>query len=146
MEIQASNPGNTAYEMISISELNELLGNVANFYYQVTQHGFYLPEETKKTITVEYLYGVITQKYFSMKREEVKHSQTYKYVSKIDAYFELKRCATKELGFEINTLPNKLWMMDCLFTLQPGHSFFQPPQSVDIKRPFPAEFFFFNMR
>jgi hypothetical protein len=145
MEIQISTSHNvSAVQQMNISQLNELLGNVENFYYQVTQHGFFLPEQKKKTITVEYLYGVIMGKFFGIKSTDIRFGQTYKYVSKVDLYFELKKTTSKELGFDMNSLPNMSWILNVLFTLNPLHEFFHPPQALEPTRPFPVEFYFSN--
>jgi hypothetical protein len=137
MEIQIQNNENVAVERMKISQLNELLGNVENFYYQVVQHGFFLPDPKKKTVTVDYLYGVIMGNYFGIQKTDIRVGHIFKYVSKVDLYFELKNTTAKELGFDLNSLPNKSWILDVLFTLNPNHPFFFPPQSSEPTRPFP---------
>jgi hypothetical protein len=62
--------------------------------------------------------------YFSIRKQDYKEVKVRSALNKIDFYAELMRIIPN-LGFGIENLPDKNWLRDVLFSLNPGHQFFE---------------------
>jgi hypothetical protein len=117
------NQGYGDKEEISLSSLNLLLGNVKNFYFALLDKGWALPAFTKNAITFQYLWDIFTQKSFRIQRSELKKGVLFRKVSKKYLFEELNR-VIQNLGFTSEKLPDKEWMVDLLFTVDPKNNIF----------------------
>jgi hypothetical protein len=143
MESQIVHPNNQAQGQlveIGLEELNNIVGNLKNFYFIVLQMDWYLPKLEAKTITSDYLYGVMVGKYFRIQKNDVKLGVVYRRVKKIDLYYELRALGTPApLGFEVESLPDFGWLANILYTLSPNHQFFRTQALSGYKRLIPAK-------
>jgi hypothetical protein len=125
------------YKTMKLRELNSLLGSKEDFYNRLSVRGFFLPNRDKKCITSEYLLGVLTGKFFSLKRDQVKIPFPTKKASKLDILRHITDAIKpKELGLKITHLPNRSWMETVLFTVKPDHSLFKKPAMIIPEREF----------
>ena len=127
-------------EDIPISTLNKMIGNVMNFYYALTDKGWYLPPYNRGAITFQYLWGVFNGKSFRIPRSEIKRAFTYKKLTKIEIFQELN-LKIPNLGFSSEKLPEKQWMLDVLNTIDSKNRIFskesgpidEPKVSISMK-------------
>ena len=63
-----------------------------------------------------------------MNKNEIKQGTLLKQASKIALLDELSSIVGKEdLGFDEKTLPNKIWMINVIHSLEPANSLFKKP-------------------
>ncbi len=109
-------------------ELNQRLGSLTDFYTRLSKEGYYLPNFKAGTITADYLFGVMTGKFYSIKRESIRVGFALKKCTKLDLYDYLLNEVKKEMGFSITQLPNREWMEAVIFTVCPTHKIFKVPE------------------
>lgn len=118
------------FQKIPIRELNQRLGSLLDFYTRLSHEGYYLPDFKAGTITADYLFGVLTNKFFSMKRSDIRTGYPLKKYTKIDLYDYLTTEVKKDLGFSITQMPNRVWMETILFSIKPDHKIFKVPELI----------------
>lgn len=111
---------NDEQQSLPISTLNRMIGNVKNFYYALLDKGWYLPQYNKGALSFSYLWNVFNGKCFRIQRDKVKKSVLFKKVTKIQV-FEQLNFKVKDLGFTSEKLPDKQWMLDILYTVDPDN-------------------------
>ena len=74
-------------------------------------------------MTFQYLWDLFTGKCFRIKRNDLKKGILFKKVSKKFLFEELNDKIPK-LGFTSEKLPDKQWMVDILFTVDPKNNVF----------------------
>ena len=115
-----------------ISALNAFLPNIDALYLisQEGTYGFYLPKRNSRCITIEYLLQLSNREVFSIEQSKAIKYDNYKIlkIEKIQLYKELMKQITKisekKLGFTYKNLPNKKWLVDVLFTINPDNTLF----------------------
>lgn len=107
--------------------VNKLLPSKRELYDVLTnsdQYSFKLPKFGSKTITIFYLLEVANGAIFSIRKQDYRELKMKSALNKIDYYAELIKIVPN-LGFGIDNLPDKKWMRDVLFSLNPAHEFFE---------------------
>ena len=114
-------------KMMGLKEINNMFGRMDNFYYSVLQLGYYLPKLGSSTVTSDYLLGVVKGNYFCPKNSEIclGGASTVKMRSKVQLYELLlpilEKKTTLELGFDLSKLPNKQFLLDLIYLINPEH-------------------------
>ena len=111
-------------EEISLSSLNKLLGSVQNFYMALVDQGWSLPKFNRNCITFQYLWNVFMGSCFRIKRSELKKGFLFKKISKKEL-FETLNLVIPNLGFSNEKIPEKEWLIDVFFTIQPENDIFK---------------------
>jgi len=96
---------------ISVDKLSLVIPTKAALYrILVRELGYFLPNETSKAITEEYLLGVLRGKFYSLKMSEKKELvlKNDLSVGKFEIIEELIHKAGKPLGFTFNTAPDRV--------------------------------------
>lgn len=107
--------------------VNKLLPSKRELYDVLThsdQYSLKLPKFGSKTITIFYLLEVANGTIFSIRKQDYRELKMKSALNKIDYYAELMKIVPN-LGFGIDNLPDKKWMRDVLFSLNPAHEFFE---------------------
>lgn len=117
-------------EEISLSSLNKLLGSVQNFYMALLDQGWSLPKFNRNSITFHYLWSVFMGECFRIKRSEVKKGILFKKVSK-KYLFEQITLIVENFGFSNEKIPDKEWLIDILFTLEPNNEIFTKTKATE---------------
>ena len=114
---------------MKLRDLNSLLGSLDDFYNRLSMRGFYLPERDKKCVTTEYLMGVLTGKFYSIKRADIRIGYPTKKASKLDlVQYITEAIKPRELGLKITHLPDRKWMETVLYTERRDHEIFSKPK------------------
>lgn len=122
---------------LKLRELNSLLGSLDDFYNRLSIRGFYLPDRDKKCVTTEYLMGVLTGKFFSIKRDDIRKGFPTKKASKIDLLqYITDAVKPTQLGLKITHLPNREWMETVLYSVKKDHPLFKKPALMIPERDF----------
>jgi len=106
-----------------IHELNKLLPSKRELYEVLSHSDHYslqLPKFGSKAITINYLLQAANGIYFSTRKQDYKEAKTRSAVNKIDFYAGLITMVPN-LGFGTDNLPNKKWIGDVFFSINPGH-------------------------
>jgi len=102
------------------------------------EKGLYLPAYTSQAINEEYLIQVMKNEIKRFLRAEIKICYFTQSHSKRELLEELgKACNPHKLGLTEKTMPDKEWLVNCLFHLKPDHSFFKRPTMLRIERSIP---------
>ncbi len=112
---------------IPISYANLLLANRENLYRMVSAEGWFLPESESKAVTVNYLLGVSSGKFFRIRVSEVHHYPAEKKTwKKLDLFIYLSdvHLRSVNLGFDYLHLPDRNYLLSILYTLEPTHEVF----------------------
>lgn len=110
-----------------VHAVNKLLPSKRELYDVLTHSEHYslqLPKFGSKTITIRYLLEVANGVFFSIKKHDFKEFKSKAYLNKIDYFAELTKLVPN-LGFGIDNLPDKKWLRDVLYSINPGHQFFE---------------------
>lgn len=98
-------------------ELYDLLTNSSDFALK-------LPSISSKAVSIKYLLSVANGTVFSIKQSAYRETARKSFLSKVDYYAELGKLSPN-LGFEVDALPDKKWLKNVLYSLQPDHDFFK---------------------
>ena len=103
----------------TIERLAQYIPNKAALYRNMIKKGFYLPNESSKVISEEYLLSCTTDKVFSMKISQLK---PFLLVSDISysctkIVEEIQKKVQKPFGFTPTNLPDKAWLFNVLHSL-----------------------------
>lgn len=132
---------------IKLRDLNSLLGSLDDFYNRLSMRGFYLPERDKKCVTTEYLMGVLTGKFYSIKRDEIRIGYPTKKASKLDlVQYIAEAIKPKELGLKITHLPDRKWMETVLYSVKRDHPIFKKPELLIPEREYQIPDWYFESR
>lgn len=110
-----------------IHAVNKLLPSKRELYDVLSHSDHYslqLPKFGSKAITINYLLQVANGNYFSIRKQDYKEVKTRSALNKIDFYAQLMTMVPN-WGFGIDNMPNKKWLRDVLFSINPGHQFFE---------------------
>lgn len=122
-----------------LNYLKYLIPNKQAFYDILTESkGFYLPDFDSKAITEEYLVLVAKKEAFTIEREKIKIGILRKKAPKTELIVNLQNQTNKPLGFSEDNPPNKSWLINCLYSLNPNHALFALPEPI-VTRELPAE-------
>ena len=86
-----------------------------------------IPEVTSRGVTTEYLMKVSTDAVYTLSEETYRHYRKDDHVvaTKQELINEIEHIIKpKKLGFDAE-MPNKEWLVDCLYSIKPTHQFFQ---------------------
>ncbi|CAD8188429.1 unnamed protein product [Paramecium pentaurelia] len=109
-------------------EANEVVGSLESMYNALVIKNYYLPEFNSLAITCEYLLNVALNKCFRIKISQIKIGQILKKVPKLKLFQELdmKLQGKKiNIGFTIDKLPDKKWLINVLHTLDQNNEVFK---------------------
>lgn len=124
----------------SLDQLKYLVPNKQALYDILTKSkGYYLPKFTSKCITEEYLLSVARKQVFTIEKDKVKIGEIQKHCSISDLIELLQKNVNIKLGFTEDNFPDKIWLINCLFSLAPNDDIFKLPLS-SVKREFPEEY------
>ncbi len=132
-------------KQIDLKILRERLPTVHHQYKFATENlGIYLPKweiisKRPKWLTEDYLFGVMTEKYFSIPKAQIrKPKKVYKNLTKAELSAILEKLAKKNLGFRIDYEPEKKWFHKLIYSLDPTHELFRPVDA-EIKATIPSK-------
>ena len=146
--MQALSRNNLPLQQVSLAEINKMFGSLENMYLAVHQLGFYLPELKSSCITVFFLLGVVKGEVFSVKTEKIAPggAKCIFKKTKLQIYEELyelvQKQIIKDLGFDLSRLPNKQYMLDLIWVINPKNDLFlikEESELNDHKIDFPIE-------
>ena len=96
-----------------------------------------MPKKEKGCITTEYLMGVLTEKFFSIRRIDVKLGFPQKKATKLDLLISINEVIKpKVLGFKLTQLPERSWLESVLYSVKPDHHLFKRPPMLIEEREF----------
>lgn len=110
-----------------VHAVNKLLPSKRELYDILShsdQYSLQLPKFGSKTITIQYLLQVANGTYFAIRKQDYKEVKIRSALNKIDYYAEVMK-TVPNLGFGIDNLPDKKWLRDVLFSINPQHQFFE---------------------
>ena len=115
-------------ETISRQHLNQLVpGGLRGLYNSLKFKKYYLPVYESKAISVNYLLGLMTGKFYSVMITDVKKKIIYREPSAIQLVEDLaKKLTTKSWGFSVDNPPDYFWLVDVTAIVCPEHSMFSP--------------------
>ena len=111
----------------SIQVINRLIPSKSDLYSILTtspDFEFKLPAFTSKTVSISYLLNAANGQVFTIKKAQYKECHLKSYLNKIDYFAKLGELVPN-LGFDIDTLPDKKWLKDVLFSIKPDHDYFR---------------------
>ncbi len=124
----------SGYADVRRSYLNNIFKNKDHIYNVVIKKGFYLPDIKSRAVNCKYLLQVLEGKVFSIKCDNVKPFliEVIK-ISKLDLIAYLHEVALKnvDLGFDLQHLPDRKWMLDVLHTVDSTHYAFTGKRKLD---------------
>ncbi len=135
-------------KQVDLLMLRERLPTIYHQYQFITENlGLYLPpwkviSKRPKWATENYLFGVMTEKYFSIPRAQLKKpKKVYKKLTKAELSTILEKLCGKDLGFKIDYEPEKKWYHNLIYSLDPNHELFRPVDQI-IKATIPSKYLF----
>ena len=115
------------YAQMPISYANLILGNKSNMYRLVSEEGWYLPNSESRCCTARYLFDVMAGTVFRIPVKDIRISLEQKRkLPKIDliCYLEQNLLNGQKFGFGPEKLPDRQWITNVLYTLDPQHEIF----------------------
>lgn len=116
-------------EQHSRTLMNQLLPSKRNLY-DVLEHApeflLKLPSINSKAVTINYLLGIANGQIYCIKKAEYNEFKRSLPYEKFDYFIEIKKY-TQSLGFHEESLPDKTWLKNVLFSIRPNHPFFGLP-------------------
>lgn len=125
-------------ESVDLQKLSLYVPNKASLYRVMIKKGYFLPNETSKACSEEYLLECLHDKVFTMKIDKLKPFILKEDLSSscLDLIEQLKTKTTKPLGFTPTKLPDKNWLIDVLHSLDPENKlFFNPGELITRELP-----------
>ena len=120
-------------ESVTLKEFYNKVRNIEGFYSTLGFNGYYLPNEKSKCISGEYLWKVMNGHVFALKRSEMKEGFATKRLVKEELLELLEKVLQENgklpTGLKNNQLPNKEWLINCIFTIDPNNSLFKVTSS-----------------
>lgn len=119
---------------MSLKYANFILGSKPNLYRMVQQDGWYLPRPESRCVTTSYLFGVINGSVFRIKHSDIKpYLHEAIRLSKIDiiCFIETHLIGDSKLGFGLEKLPDRSWLLNVLHTLDNCNEVFTGTRVVD---------------
>lgn len=113
---------------------NLILGSKTNLYRLVKEEGWFIPKQEARASTVKYLLEVVQGACFRIKQTDVKPYTTERTKwSKLDilSYLQSKHLLNVRLGFTIENLPDRNWLLSVLHTIEPSHEIFSGTSECD---------------
>jgi hypothetical protein len=106
------------------------------------EKGYYLPDIRSRIITTDYLVKVSKGINFGIKSDQIKsHPLERKRWSSLDMVSWLSnRLYPLELGFSSNKLPNRKWLLDVVWSIEPKHEIFDGGEVYEELVEVPIEF------
>jgi len=108
----------------SLDQLAKFIPTKAALYrFMVRDQKYFLPAETSQAITENYLLGVLKGEYFSLKqadRKELLLKDEY-HATRQELIEEISKKTPKKLGFTSKIPPDRTWLLDVLYTLDPDN-------------------------
>jgi hypothetical protein len=130
---------NTGLKSTNVNYLSLFLPNKHALYELLAvEQRYYLPDEMSRCISEKYLLGVAKGDYFRKKIEEIKYYFGPVNATAAKLYEVLFNKVETNLGFDIETLPNKKWLADVLYTIDPKNVIFNHPIE-ETTREFPIQ-------
>jgi len=111
----------------SVEELTNNYPDRPTLYKILIEQGYYLPAKKATCCTKSYLGRVQRNEVFTMKIEGLMPFGNEKEVKleKGDLIKILKEKIEEDLGFPVNSSPDKKWLLDVLHTLDPENKFLE---------------------
>jgi len=99
-----------------------------------------LPSSKNKGVTTRYLMMVAKDEVLTIPEDRYRHfrGQLQKSAPKTDIHDMILEISTKATGFTSENLPDRAWLLDMLFSLDPKHELFKTTNET-LTREFPAE-------
>jgi hypothetical protein len=139
------------YAKMPLRYANLIIGNKQNLHRLVSDEGWYLPKKDSRCCTSKlfnlyrYLFDVMGGWVFRIQQSQVKFClNEKKRWSKIDivAFIETRLLNNITLGFTIENLPNRDWLINVLFTLDSNHEVFTGTGEIEKLVEIPMKLFF----
>ncbi len=127
---------------IPVNNLSLLIPNKGALYrILIKELDYFLPKETSKAISEEYLLGVLRGQFYSLKNSEKRELQLKEDLSagKLELIDEISQKISKPLGFTFSTSPDRNWLLDVLNTIDPNNKLIIGDPSLEFSRAFPKE-------
>jgi len=124
----------------TVEELARLIPTKSVLYrIMIKNFDYFLPHETSKAITEDYLLGVLRGKYYSLKLKERKELQLKGdfNAGNLELITEISNLTKKNLGFSINSSPDREWLLDVLNTLDSNNKLLKGDPTLLFKRQLP---------
>ncbi len=127
------------FESHDINLISRFLPNKEALYRVLVQKDNYLPDLTSKACTEEYLLGVARGQLYCLKNSQLRNYQLWKDLkkTKLELYHEIKSKVEKPLGFDLNGLPDKQYLINILYSIDSENRFFNNPVISNICRTLP---------
>ena len=120
----------TSMKNFDLDFLGFFVPNLQSFYDILSEiKGFYLPKFDSKCITEEYLLSVAKKQVFTISKDKIKFGSLKTKKFRTDLMEILQGLTQLPLGFTEEHYPNKRWLINCIYSLNPLHKIFQTPYS-----------------
>ena len=120
-------------KLYSESELARIILNKESLYKIMSvDKGIYLPDIVYGGV----LLGVVRKIYFYVLSDKIKVFQMEIPQTKEEIFLEILKMNPGLMGFDMESLPDKQWLLNVLYTLKHNHKFFYEPIS-ELTREFP---------
>jgi hypothetical protein len=111
---------------------NAILNNKKNLYHTLVSLGYFLPNIKSKACTCAYLFFVLNERVFAIKNNRIKHHRLPNVkLTALDLMIRIDKLLAelklKPLGLQFPNSPNKGWLLDVFFTLNPSNEVFHHP-------------------
>lgn len=125
----------TSYDLKQLSSFLPNKKAVYDYLYEVKN--LYLPDYDSQAVTEEYLKGVLMEDYETFNRNNIRISYCTKPVTKLEILHALTPLCPKPLGINENQLPDKFWLLNCLYSRNSNHNLFQKITDITFNRELP---------
>jgi hypothetical protein len=106
---------------------NAVVHSKRNLIYMVRKLGYYLPEDHTKAMTCSFLLKTAQGTIWRIKTSDVKPYVTlFLTWSCVDLLAYIKEVLLKDeiVGFDLDKMPDKRYMLNIIHTINPGHEMF----------------------
>ena len=122
-----------------LSFLGHFIPNLQAFYDILSENkGYFLPKFNSKCITEDYLLSVAKKEVWAIKKEGLKFGTLRKKAFTPELIDILQSKVDKPLGFTQERIPNKEWLIHCLYSVDSQNEVFKGLIS-GFSRELPAE-------
>ncbi|KAM3133777.1 hypothetical protein pb186bvf_014186 [Paramecium bursaria] len=111
----------------AIAYMNQLTGSVKSMWYALDMKGYYLPEYSSTAVTAAYLWKIANNKCFHLFKKETQQGTLLKPSTKANLLDEISLLVKSDMAINEKNMPDKTWLINVLFFLNPNHSLFKKP-------------------
>jgi len=118
-----------SFENIGLDMLAMFAPNKETLHRIMVNKGYYLPLVSSKTCSEEYLLQCLRGQVFCLKTTALKPHFLKDDIKaiRLELYNEIKKLVKEPLGYELNELPEKGYLIDLLNSLDNGNKLFKNP-------------------